>query len=749
MLGEGRIRDPMQMNVDVEAWLSAKLENPWSSERLASTLSVPTLQQIKSRFALLDTPIKLRLLFSFASLRKKLKDELESEVQDLLVLGSEDDDEWVRVISKMLEVLLKEGPPEGEGSSGGGRGGDISKNGPSSNGTTTLHSHLEALALALNNEHFTDVIEQVRQRLEERTEPLRFHPLEFPFLNKELVPELPTTTEPHFKLKKPLEEPAPPPSILKRSTSKTVPFKSSTPDVGAEKGGLSKSGSHMARSVSLGGSSPGLRNSSGGGERGIKRSLNASRGSLGGLSSSHKKLRVLDLDEVLGMEQNQEVEKMKKKHAEEEQEKERRRKEKHDIAEAKRQEREEKKKKRNEELEKRKAKKEEEKAEKEAKRKERIAALAQAKAQRKAAAAAAAASKKSATSPELSPELSPTMDSPATTPSHTPTFSPLASPFVASPSPAMQQQRTPQQPGGASSAPSGLSSLTSPGGIGVTVGGGMGALGSGGISTAPSGPYGSASLSSALHSGASAASQQPGMKPYSFGGGLSPLGGGPGSSSLGSAPSFLQGTSRPGGQASSLLSQALHPSQAPSQPYNPGQPVSQSSLLSAFSASRQHPMAHHQQQQQQPPSSLLSAYMNQQQPQHTGYGSVGGNSLGLGGQPSMLSSYGVPQPHIPPQPVGVPGNLLEQANRLSDRDRQLLVAFLKGESPGQLPTHGVRQILLNEEEKLGEGGARYLEQIIFEINYQSGSWRKLRRKKVLSTPAPPPPPGPDPTKPAA
>lgn len=115
---------------------------------------------------------------------------------------------------------------------------------------------------------------------------------------------------------------------------------------------------------------------------------------------------------------------------------------------------------------------------------------------------------------------------------------------MASPSPAMQQ-RTPQQPGGASSAPSGLSSLTctrdhftssffgpsvssynyepqplltaprcttAPGGIGVTVGGGMGALGSGGISTAPSGPYGSASLSSALHSGASAASQQPGMK---------------------------------------------------------------------------------------------------------------------------------------------------------------------------------------------------------------------------------------------
>jgi hypothetical protein len=80
----------------------------------------------------------------------------------------------------------------------------------------------------------------------------------------------------------------------------------------------------MTRSLSLGGSSPGLRTSTGGDRhdftsllflfpgripypwtyvlcscsRGIKRSLNASRGSLSGLSSSQKKLRVLDLDEV-------------------------------------------------------------------------------------------------------------------------------------------------------------------------------------------------------------------------------------------------------------------------------------------------------------------------------------------------------------------------------------------------------------------------------------------------------------------
>ena len=143
----------MSVTMDVEAWLAAKLESPWSSERLASTLSVAALQQIRARFGQLDTPIKLRLLFSFASLRKKLRDDLASELHDLLSLGGEDDDEWVRVIAKMLEVLLRE---------------DASAASPHSAESSSATNHLEALALALNNEHFTDVVGQVRQR---RTAP--------------------------------------------------------------------------------------------------------------------------------------------------------------------------------------------------------------------------------------------------------------------------------------------------------------------------------------------------------------------------------------------------------------------------------------------------------------------------------------------------------------------------------------------------------------------------------------------------
>ena len=67
--------------------------------------------------------------------------------------------------------------------------------------------------------------------------------------------------------------------------------------------------------------------------------------------------------------------------------------------------------------------------------------------------------------------------------------------------------------------------------------------------------------------------------------------------------------------------------------------------------------------------------------------------------PSASPSFEQAAPALdrpPSAAVGVPSNLLEQANRLNDKDRQLLVAFLKGEAPAQQPTQGVRQILLNE-----------------------------------------------------
>lgn len=90
---------------DIEAWLGAKLEDPWASEKISSFLTNEILQHAKSKFPTMDTNIKLRLLHSFISLRKKSFKDMEQDIQELLNLGAKDDDEWVRVISNMLMPL--------------------------------------------------------------------------------------------------------------------------------------------------------------------------------------------------------------------------------------------------------------------------------------------------------------------------------------------------------------------------------------------------------------------------------------------------------------------------------------------------------------------------------------------------------------------------------------------------------------------------------------------------------------------
>jgi hypothetical protein len=90
---------------DIEAWLGAKLEDPWASEKISSFLTNEILQHAKGKFATMDTSIKLRLLHSFISLRKKSFKDMEQDIYELLNLGAKDEDEWVRMISTMLMPL--------------------------------------------------------------------------------------------------------------------------------------------------------------------------------------------------------------------------------------------------------------------------------------------------------------------------------------------------------------------------------------------------------------------------------------------------------------------------------------------------------------------------------------------------------------------------------------------------------------------------------------------------------------------
>jgi len=41
------------------------------------------------------------------------------------------------------------------------------------------------------------------------------------------------------------------------------------------------------------------------------------------------------------------------------------------------------------------------------------------------------------------------------------------------------------------------------------------------------------------------------------------------------------------------------------------------------------------------------------------------------------------------------------------------------------------KIVMNQEQKDGEDGKTYVEEIVFEMNYETSQWRKLRRKKPL------------------
>jgi len=58
-------------NRDIAIWLSSKLEEPWSSEKITSYLTSEMLQAIKLKFSGLETVIKLRVLFAFLGIRKK------------------------------------------------------------------------------------------------------------------------------------------------------------------------------------------------------------------------------------------------------------------------------------------------------------------------------------------------------------------------------------------------------------------------------------------------------------------------------------------------------------------------------------------------------------------------------------------------------------------------------------------------------------------------------------------------------
>ena len=91
---------------DIENWLNNKLEDSWSSEKISSYISSKLLELIKNKFIFLETPIKLRILISFLTLKKKNILEMKNEIQDIIQLSQKDEDEWVRIISLLIQYII-------------------------------------------------------------------------------------------------------------------------------------------------------------------------------------------------------------------------------------------------------------------------------------------------------------------------------------------------------------------------------------------------------------------------------------------------------------------------------------------------------------------------------------------------------------------------------------------------------------------------------------------------------------------
>ncbi|KAL6067863.1 Caldesmon [Balamuthia mandrillaris] len=647
--GSGTIR------TDVENWLNTKLEGPWSSEKISSSLTAPVLESIRARFELLDTPIKLRVLFSFATLSKRAQQELQPEIDKLIERGERDEDEWVQVISQMFASLYQV---------------------QDTNVTTALSS--------IQNEHFQQIYSHFQQAIKQHdrkngektaeeddtTRKARFSPLEYMYLNPSILPTNLVVSEEgshsHFTLKTKLEEPSLPSAPKRQQTpldsgpqvAPQSPTLASTPEKvkpptlskSTSSGLLQRGGAHNARKRMAPFSAA---------HSSLSRSF---EGGIGRGFEQKKKLRVLDIKEVQDLnKQEQEQNTRKKRSTEQEVAKERRKKERSEAAEQKRLEKEEKRKQR---LEKQAMQKQLKEEQKEAKKKARLEKQA-------AKAKKAPISFSKPTVPMQESKVSMETGGAATLGTGAGTPAPELGSNAITVGQREEQQHRPQ--GGAepiqplsTSIPSALGGPLSP-------------------SLPPSG------MGGVEGSGASGRSLPSQMTPAEL----------------------LAAKTTPGGsiQASSLLSQVLLPQNTLSFAPSPSAQQQRQHLSSSPSSTGAIPSSH--------TSAAAATKLSTAPP-------AGGTPSGAAAATTNTSN--------------LPTNLFDQANSLTPENKQVLLAFLSGQvlqqqqhSAAALQANPIKQILLNEEEKQ-DNGTPYLEQIIFEINYQTGSWRKLRRKKILVNP---------------
>ncbi|XP_078379721.1 negative elongation factor A-like [Oculina patagonica] len=96
---------------DTALWLHNKLstDDSWSGSSLRSLLTQDVLRNIPECFHRLETQVKVKLLMAFLHLPRRVMEETSSEMCEVFEIGSQDEDEWVRVLSEILKYYPSTG----------------------------------------------------------------------------------------------------------------------------------------------------------------------------------------------------------------------------------------------------------------------------------------------------------------------------------------------------------------------------------------------------------------------------------------------------------------------------------------------------------------------------------------------------------------------------------------------------------------------------------------------------------------
>ena len=95
---------------EIDLWLMRKLEEPWSSGNVSNLLDSQILEKVAEKWTLLEVGTKLKLLFSFLTLKPESKSKINEQIEKIVELGMKDEEsEWVQVISEFFSLFSKEG----------------------------------------------------------------------------------------------------------------------------------------------------------------------------------------------------------------------------------------------------------------------------------------------------------------------------------------------------------------------------------------------------------------------------------------------------------------------------------------------------------------------------------------------------------------------------------------------------------------------------------------------------------------